>query len=310
MSNLLRHFLSLRDFTATEFSQILNLALQLKAAQKAGEAHPFLAGKTLGMIFQKPSNRTRLSFEVGMYQLGGHALNIRPNEISMGDREPIEDVAEVFSRFVDMVMIRANLHQDIVTFAQHSSVPVINGLSDLSHPCQAMADLLTIVEKKGELAQLKVVYVGDGNNVCNSLINACHLAGGQLVVSAPNGYEPDGAAVLPGYAVEEDPMVAAKNADVIYTDVWTSMGQEAETEKRKKIFAPYQVNEKMMKMAKPDSIFMHCLPAHRGDEVSAEVMDSNQSVVFDQAENRMHAQKAIMVGLVNGFGFSMKGNNK
>lgn len=301
----LRHFLSLTDFSSDEFRKILQLAARLKSDLSSGISHPILEGKTCGMIFQKPSNRTRVSFEVGMYHLGGHALNIRPNEISMGDREPTEDVARIFSRFVDLVMIRANLHLDIVTFSNYSSVPVINGLSDLSHPCQATADLLTILEKKGNPSHIKIVYVGDGNNVCHSLINACWLMGAKLVVSSPANYKPDAQVIAEDrYHWEEDPMQAAKHADVIYTDVWTSMGQESETERRKKIFAAYQVNEKMMMAAHKDAIFMHCLPAHRGDEVSAEVMNSVQSVVFDQAENRLHVQKAIMVLLLKGFDFN------
>lgn len=297
------HLLTLQSIRSEQLQKIIDLALHLKNELKIGKPHPILAGMTLGMIFQKPSNRTRVSFEVGMYQLGGHALNIRPNEISMGNRETPEDVAKIFSRFVDLVMIRAFRHQDIVDFAAHSDVPVINGLSDLAHPCQAVADVMTMIEKKGPLEKLKIVYLGDGNNVCHSLINACGLLGGKLVVSTPRGYEPNRLAAAYPYELVEDPSKAVSNAHVVYTDVWTSMGQEEETEKRKKIFYRYQVNSDLMAGARPDAIFMHCLPAHRGEEVSKEIMDSPQSVVFDQAENRLHVQKAIMVELIHGFNY-------
>ena len=294
-----RHFLTLKDFTASEFQLILDTAVKIKAAHKKGEETPILKGKSLAMIFQKPSNRTRVSFEVGMFQLGGQTIVIKPEEIQMGQREPISDVAEVLSRYVNGVMMRVIRHTDIATFAEHSSVPVINGLSDLFHPCQAVSDILTIYEHKKTLKGLKVCYVGDGNNVCNSLIIACKHAGIEIVVACPKGYEPFLKKKEFNYTIDHDPMNAAKNADAIYTDVWISMGQEEQERKKMKAFEDFTVTEEIMKVAKKDAIFLHCLPAHRGEEVSAEVVDGKQSVVFDQAENRMHAQKSIMALLMS-----------
>lgn len=294
----MKHCLTLKDYSKNELLEILELAKELKRKQKAGEPHTPLAGKTLAMIFQKPSNRTRISFEVGITQLGGKALNIRPDEVQMGAREPIADLARVLSRYVDAAMLRVNAHEDIEEFARFSSIPIINGLSELYHPCQVLADMQTIEEKKGRLAGIKLCYIGDGNNVCNSLINAANILGLEIVVSCPERYKPDSAVLNGGYAYEVDPQKAAKNADVLYTDVWVSMGDEAETEKRLNDFASYQVNAKIVAQAKRDVIFMHCLPAHRGLEVSDEVVEGPHSVIFDQAENRLHAQKALMCKLL------------
>lgn len=294
-----RHFLTLKDFTAAEFKLIIDTAVKIKAEHKKGKETPLLKGKSLAMIFQKPSNRTRVSFEVGMFQLAGQSILIKPEEIQMGQREPIADVAEVLSRYVNGVMMRVIRHTDILTFAEHSSVPVINGLSDLFHPCQAVSDILTILEHKKSLKDRKVCYIGDGNNVCNSLIIASKLAGIEMVVSCPKGYEPTLNKDEFSFTIDNDPYSAAKGADVIYTDVWVSMGQEDQIRKKRKAFENFTVNKEMMQQAKADAIFLHCLPAHRGEEVDSEVFDSAQSVVFDQAENRMHAQKAILALLMS-----------
>lgn len=289
-----RHCITLEDFNADEAQQILDTAIDLKQRQKAGETHHLLAGKTLAMIFQKPSNRTRVSFEVGMYQLGGLALNIRPTELEMGKRETIPDISQVMSRYVDGAMLRVMKHTDLNEFARSSHVPCINGLSDLYHPCQALADALTIREHKGKLAGLKVCYVGDGNNVANSLINVCKLLEIDIVISCPKGYEPSVRQSDKNYEIIPDPREAVENADVIYTDVWTSMGQEDERLSRLRDFDGYCVTKELMSRAAKDAIFMHCLPAHRGEEVEQSVVDGPQSVVFDQAENRLHAQKALL----------------
>jgi ornithine carbamoyltransferase len=293
----MKHFLKNTDFSKAELLKVLALAEELKAKKKAGEATPLLAGKTLAMIFEHPSNRTRVSFEVGMFQLGGAAINIKPSELQIGKRETIADVSRVFSRFVDGVMIRARKHSDIAEFAEYSAVPVINGLSDSFHPCQAVADILTIKERMS-LDSAKVCYVGDGNNVCNSLIEICELLDIEIRVACPKGYEPSLGKEYSKCLITNDVSDAVSGANVIYTDVWTSMGQEEENEKRRQIFKDYAVTSKLMSSATSDAIFMHCLPAHRGEEVSAEVMESKGSVVFDQAENRLHAQKAILVNLL------------
>lgn len=294
-----RHLLSIEDITKDELGAILALAAKLKKLQKSGSPHQLLKGKSLAMIFQKPSNRTRMSFEVGISHLGGHAVNVRPNEIQMGDREPIADVARTISRYVDGVIFRGK-HEDLVEFAEYSDVPVINGLSDLFHPCQGIADALTIEEHKGGLKNLKICYVGDGNNVCNSLIQICDLLGIEITVACPAGHEP---MCLKGSSHARhivEPEIAVRGADVVYTDVWTSMGQEAEYQKRLQEFKNYTVTSALMKHAAKGAIFMHCLPAHRGEEVEHEVFESPASVVFDQAENRMHAQKAILALLIEG----------
>jgi ornithine carbamoyltransferase len=294
-----RHLLSIEDITKDELGAILALSTKLKKLQKGNSPHQLLKGKTLAMIFQKPSNRTRMSFEVGISHLGGHAVNVRPNEIQMGDREPIADIARTISRYVDGVIFRGK-HEDLVEFAEYSDVPVINGLSDLFHPCQAIADALTIEEHKGSLKNLKVCWVGDGNNVCNSLIQICDLLGIEITVACPAGHEP---MCLKGSARGRhivEPEIAVRGADVVYTDVWTSMGQEEEYQQRLDIFKNYTVTTELMNQAAKGAVFMHCLPAHRGEEVDHDVFESPASVVFDQAENRMHAQKAILALLIEG----------
>lgn len=293
-----KHFITIGDFRTEEVRSILALAHKLKALQKDGKKHTLLKGKTMAMLFQKPSNRTRISFEVGMYQLGGKTVNMTAHEVNMGVRETIADVSRVISRYVDAVMIRALYHSDIVEFAKHAGVPVINGLSDLYHPCQAVADIMTVEEKCGTLKGVKICYIGDGNNVCNSLIDICRPLGIELVVSCPKGYEPSGEERRAACTIITDPHKAVAGADVIYTDVWTSMGQEDETRKRLQDFKGYTVSAEIMALAKKEAIFMHCLPAHRGEEVEEEVLESKNSVVFDQAENRLHAQKAILALLL------------
>jgi len=290
-----KNFLTLSDFSKEEFKAILDKAIEIKSQFKTGNKTSILEDKTLAMIFEKPSNRTRVSFEVGMLQLGGNPIVIKPEELQMGKREPISDIAKVLSRYVNGVMMRVMRHTDLVEFAKHSEVPVINGLSDLFHPCQAVADLLTIYEHKKSFSGIKVCYIGDGNNVCNSLINACNLADIEITVSCPEGFEP--IIDKSNYNLVRDPKEAAKNTDVVYTDVWVSMGEE-DARTKQKAFESYSVNSEIMSNAKKDAIFLHCLPAHRGEEVSAEVVDGKQSVVFDQAENRMHAQKAILALLM------------
>jgi ornithine carbamoyltransferase len=268
--------------------------------QKARIPYRPLRGRTLAMVFQKPSNRTRVSFEVGMYQLGGHALSLSPQEIQMGKRETPSDTGRVLARYIDAIMVRTFDHEELEELAGAADVPVVNGLSDAHHPCQALADLLTVREEFGTLEGVKIAYVGDGNNVAHSLAIACALTGAELAIAHPGGHGPDpevietarklGAASL----LTQDPREAASGARVVYTDVWASMGQESEAEDRKKEFAPFQVNEELMGLAAEDAIFLHCLPAHRGEEVSAGVIDGPRSRVFDQAENRLHAQKALL----------------
>ncbi len=303
-----KDLISLGDLNPDEFWRLLNKAVELKAEQKKGGNRPLLAGKTLGMIFQKPSLRTRVSFEVGMLQLGGHALYLSPNEIQLGARESVPDVARVLSRFVDGIMARVFAHSDVETLARYSSAPVINGLSDYSHPCQGLADLLTVYEKRGKLQGLKLVYVGDGNNVCHSLLFGGALAGMHVVAATPSVYQPLKTVVEASrklaagtggtISIERDVLAAVRGADAIYTDTWTSMGQEAEAAEREKIFAPYQVNGAVVAAARPDVLVMHCLPAHRGHEITDDVMDGPNSAVFDQAENRLHAQKAVLALLM------------
>ena len=299
-----RDFLTLKDFTRQEIEEMVNLGIDLKAKQKAGIPTPILAGKTLGMIFQKSSTRTRVSFEVGMYQLGGSALFLSTNDLQIGRGEPIKDTARVLSRYLDGIMIRTYSHADVEELAEYADIPVINGLTDDYHPTQIIADLITIQEHKGKLEGIKFAYVGDGNNMTHSLMIGCAKVGMAVTVACPDGYmpNPEIVALAQSYAAESggsvtvmhDPKEAVKGVDVVYTDTWASMGQEAEKEIRKKAFAGYQVDDAMMALAKPDAIFMHCLPAYRGYEVTDEVMESAQSVVFDEAENRLHAHKAIM----------------
>ncbi len=299
-------FLSVRDMSTKEILKTFALARKMKANRWTFAKA--LQGKTLALIFEKPSLRTRTSFDVGIQQLGGFSLYLSPAEISLGKRESVHDVAKNLERMVQGIMIRTFAHQIVIDMAEHASIPVINGLTDYSHPCQAMADFLTIQEKKKKLEGLKLCYVGDGNNVAHSLMFAGARLGVSVTIACPPGYEPNptatqqaiGDAKSTGARIEvvQDPVEGVRNADVVYTDVWASMGQEAEAEARKKIFLPYQVNKGLMSKAKKDAIFMHCLPAHRGDEVTDEVIDSAQSVVFDEAENRLHAQKAIMYQLM------------
>lgn len=296
-----KHFITLTDFSTSEVQDILELAVKLKREHISGKKHKLLDGKCLAMIFEKPSNRTRISFEVGMHQLGGKALIVGPSEINMGKREPICDVARVLSRFVDGVVMRVFAHESITELAAHSTVPVINGLSDLHHPCQAVSDMLTILEHKDRLEGVRLTYIGDGNNVCNSLMHASNILGLEMTVSSPEGYEPENSSKPENggnFKLIRNPKEAVKDADVVYTDTWTSMGQEEESAIRLKRFRNYTVTEELFSLAKPDAIFMHCLPAHRGEEVVNEVMEHSRSVIFDQAENRLHAQKAILALLL------------
>lgn len=300
-----RDFLTLADYNSDEILYLLEEAKELKSLQKQGKPHPYLSGKVLGMIFEKSSTRTRVSFEVGMLQLGGHAIFLSSKDIQLGRGESISDTAKVLSRYVDSLMIRTFSHESVEELAEHATVPVINGLTDLHHPTQVLADLLTILEHKGKLAGLKMCYLGDGNNnMAHSLMEGAAKVGMHMSIASPPGYLPDGkitqkaieAATLTGSKIfiTNNPYDAIKDADVIVTDVWTSMGQEAETEKRIKDLQAYQVNKDLCQYAKPDYIFLHCLPAHRGEEVTAEIIDGPHSVVFDEAENRLHAQKAIL----------------
>jgi ornithine carbamoyltransferase len=295
---------SVADLTKEEIEQILKTSELLKLQSLRGQEHPLLKGKTLAMIFEKPSTRTRVSFEVGMWQLGGYALYLSASDLQLGRGETIGDTAQVLSRYVDGIMARVFAHQTILDLVKYSTVPVINGLSDFTHPCQGLADLFTIYEKKGQLSGLKLAYLGDGNNVAHSLIYGCSKVGIDIAVASPKGYEPNPKVVSEGreearrkgkvVTVTNDPVEAVLGADVVYTDVWASMGKEKEHEERVKIFKPYQVNTELVKRAKQDYIFMHCLPAHRGEEVIDEVADSKNSVIFDQAENRLHTQKALL----------------
>lgn len=303
-----RDFLALVDYTPEEIHYLINLGIDLKKKQKAGETYHPLKGKTLGMIFEKSSTRTRVSFEVGMFQLGGHALFLSKNDLQLGRGETIWDTGQVMSRYLDGIMIRTFAHRNVVELARGATIPVINGLTDLSHPCQAMADYMTVKEMKGKLEGLKVAFVGDGNNMVHSLMMGAAKLGMHFAVATPEGYEPDqeiiglskenakqtGGSVL----VTQDPKEAVADADIVYTDVWASMGQEEEQAKREEAFKNYQINDELVKYAKSDYLFMHCLPAHRGEEVSESVIDGDRSVIFDQAENRLHAQKAIMAAIM------------
>jgi ornithine carbamoyltransferase len=303
-----RDFLSLHDFTPDEIMAMLDLAEELKEKQKRNVPHPYLQGKSLGMIFQKSSTRTRVSFEVAMYQLGGYSLFLSAGDLQIQRGESVADTARVLSRYLDGIMIRTFSHDDVKELAEYADIPVINGLTDLLHPCQVLADFQTIKEKKGKLSGLKLAFVGDGNNVCHSLLFGCAKAGIDIAVATPKGYEPNEQivgltrqdALKTGISVKitNDPVEAVENADVVVTDVWTSMGQEVEKALRIKVFAPYQVNQKLVSHARPDYIFLHCLPANRGEEVTEEVIDGPNSVVWDEAENRLHAQKALLALLL------------
>jgi ornithine carbamoyltransferase len=307
VASLKRDIISVMDMK-DDFEDILASAVKMKKEPKKGSKQDVLKGKVLGMVFEKPSLRTRISFEVGMTQLGGKALYIGPDEVSIGKRESVSDVANVLSRYVNAIMYRAFSNQIMRELAKHASVPVINGLDDLEHPCQCAADLLTVLEKKGKLKGLQLVYVGDGNNVCNSLLLGCALTGMNMRAATPKDFKPNADIVAKAQEIAKEeggrietlsnPYQAVEGADVIYTDTWVSMGQEAEKQAREKLFLPYQVNDKLAEKANKDYIFLHCLPAHRGLEVSAEVIDGPHSVVFDEAENRMHAQKAILVAVL------------
>ena len=303
-----KDFLSVADLTIAEAEPLIKKALKMK--QKASP--PLLAGKVVALLFEKPSLRTRVSFEVAIHQLGGYCLYLSPAEVGLGKREPVSDVARVLCRYVDGIIARTFSHQTLITLAQYSSVPVINALSDLEHPCQALADILTIYEKKGKLRGLDLAYVGDGNNVANSLLLAAAITGINVKIASPAGYEVDQQIVHKArefaaqtgsqITMTSDPAQAVKDADVVYTDVWTSMGQEAEAEQRRLAFARYQVKPELLSLAKQDVIFLHPLPAHHGEEVAAGLLDHTSSVVFDQAENRLHLQRALLAEIFRKFG--------
>lgn len=304
----MKDLISINDLSAEDIKNIFNLAQRLKKEQKSGIQHHLLKGKTLGMIFTKPSTRTRVSFEVGIYQLGGTALFLNSSDIQLGRGETIKDTAQVLSRYLDGIMIRTYKHNDVIELAKYATIPVINGLTDLMHPCQALTDIFTILEIKKNLKGIKIAYIGDGNNVAHSLLHICAKLGINISIATPKGYECNN--IILQEAIRESKITksnilitdnveeAVKNADVVYTDTWVSMGQESEKQERIKIFSPYQITPQVMAMAKPDAVFMHCLPAHRGYEVTDEVIDGPQSIVLEQAENRLHVQKAIMVLLM------------
>lgn len=304
----MEHFLAISDLNHEDIQALLDLAILLKKERREGGNKPLLDGKNLAMVFQKPSLRTRVSFEMGMRQLGGDALYLSPDEIGLGKREAISDVSRVLSGYVDGIMARVFAHEHVLELASHASVPVINGLSDYNHPCQALADVLTILEHFGSFDGISVTYVGDGNNVAVSLLFACALLGMNFTIAAPQGYSLPKSVFSEAESLSsesdlefralQDPHEGVKNAQVIYTDTWVSMGQEEEAQKREKVFPPYQVNKGLLTQADPNAIVLHCLPAHRGQEITDEVMDGEQSFVFQQAENRMHAQKAILVELM------------
>lgn len=297
-----RHFLTLLDYSPEELKALLARAIELKKIRSSGKSHTPLTNKTLAMIFEKSSTRTRVSFETGMTQLGGHALFLSPRDTQLGRGEPIEDSAQVLSRMVDGVMIRTFEHANVEKFAAHSSVPVINGLTDLFHPCQLLADMQTWFEHRGDIKGATVAWIGDGNNMCHSYINAATQLGFQLNIACPQSYNPDAEIVKQAknkVMLTDNAEQAVENADLIVTDVWASMGQEEEQIERQKVFQDFQVNKKLLSLANKDALFMHCLPAHRGEEVTAEVIDGPQSVVWDEAENRLHAQKALMENLMS-----------
>jgi len=298
----IRHFLTLNDLSRNELRGLIQRAIELKAMQNKGQIFEPMKNKVLGMVFEKSSTRTRVSFEAGMAQFGGHAIFLSPRDTQLGRGEPIEDSARVLSRMVDIIMIRTYEHEKIERFAAHSQVPVINALTDQYHPCQLLADMQTYFEHRGDISGKKVAWIGDGNNMCHSYINAAKLYEFQLQIAAPDGYLPDTKILTNAgahAALVDSPMVAVKDADLIITDVWSSMGQEEEQAAREKAFENYQVTPDLMTLAKKDALFMHCLPAHRGEEVTTEVIDGQQSVVWDEAENRLHSQKALMEFLIS-----------
>jgi ornithine carbamoyltransferase len=304
---MIKDLITIKELSIKEIEELFELAAKLKSRPYVYFGR--LRGKSLGLIFQKPSNRTRVSFEVGMYQLGGYTIYLGPDDIKLGIREAAKDIAQTLSRYLNVIVARTFSHKDIVDLAEHATIPVINGLSDLEHPCQALADIFTIREKFGRLKGIKLAYIGDGNNVLNSLLYCCAKVGMDISAATPKGYEPNNQVLKEALSIAKssgtqigllkDKEDAAKSADVLYTDVWVSMGQEKERDKRLKDFKGFQLNEELIKKAKPNCIVMHCLPAHRGEEITDEVMDGLHSIVFDQAENRLHVQKAIILRLLS-----------
>ena len=299
----MKHLLKMLDLSTEDITEILNLADQLKYEQKHGIEHRHLAGKTLGMIFEKASTRTRVSFEVGMYQLGGLPIFLSASDLQIGRGEPVEDTARVLSRYLDGIMIRTYKQSEVDALAQNGTIPIINGLTDFAHPCQVLADLMTIREHKGSLDGLKMCFIGDGNNMMNSLIVGCLKMKMEVAVACPNDYKPnamvlDFAVQHPAFSITNDPKEAARGADVVITDVWASRGQEEEAQKRREAFQGFQVNDEIMSVAKPDAMVQHCLPAHRGEEITAEILEKHSTEIFDEAENRLHAQKAVLVKLL------------
>lgn len=297
-----RDFLKLSDLSSAEITALLENAIELKKRKKASMP---LSGKNIGLLFEKPSTRTRISFEAGIFQMGGHGIYLTPSDLQLGRGETMPDTAQTISRYLDAIVVRTFAHSALEEFAGRASVPVVNGLSDLHHPCQALADLMTLVEKKGKIKGLKVAYIGDGNNVCNSLVEAAALMEFSLTVACPEGFEPDSEILEDAKTKAEseivvlnDPREAAGMADAVYTDVWVSMGQEAHSEEKRKKFLGYQINERLLSCSKKDVIVLHCLPAHRGEEITADVIDGPHSVIFDQAENRLHVQKALLAKLI------------
>ncbi len=300
----MKHLLKLMDLSREEILDLLDLADKLKAERKAGIPHPILAGKTLGMIFEKSSTRTRVSFETGMYQLGGQALFLSSRDLQIGRGEPVEDTARVLSRYLDGIMIRTFAQSEVEDLAKYGSIPIINGLTDFCHPCQVLADLMTVREHKHQLEGINMCYIGDGNNMANSLIVGFLKVGAHVSIACPGEYQPDPQILefvkdYEGmFTMTDDPMVAAKDADVIFTDVWASMGQEGEKAIREKAFAGYQVNDQLLSVAHEGCMVQHCLPAHRGEEITAEVFEAHADEIFDEAENRLHAQKAVLVAVM------------
>ena len=300
----MKHLLKMLDLSTEDIIEILNLADQLKYEQKHGIEHRHLAGKTLGMIFEKASTRTRVSFEVGMYQLGGLPIFLSSSDLQIGRGEPVEDTARVLSRYLDGIMIRTFKQSEVDALAQNGDIPIIHGLTDFAHPCQVLADLMTIREHKGSLDGLKMCFIGDGNNMMNSLIVGCLKMKMEVAVACPNDYKPnamvlDFAVQHPAFSITNDPKEAARGADVLITDVWASMGQEEEAQKRREAFQGFQINDEILSVAKPDAMVQHCLPAHRGEEITAEVFEKHSTEIFDEAENRLHAQKAVLVKLLS-----------
>ncbi len=294
-----KDLISIKDLSKQEIYKIFKLAAKLKKEQKQGKSHNhLLAGKTIAMLFEKPSLRTRMTFEVGTYQLGGHAVYERLIGEKIGDRESVQDVAKNLERWVDGIVVRSFSHQNVIDLAKFANIPVINALTDLLHPCQILTDMFTILEKKGRLEDIKVAYVGDGNNVCNSWIYGAEKTGMILKIACPKGYEPSKDITTKNLFITSNPEEAIKDADIVYTDAWASMGQESEKEVRNKVFQEFQVNKKLLSNANPDVLIMHCLPAHRGEEITDEVMDGPNAIVFDEAENRLHVQKAVLTLLL------------